>query len=85
MGSCDRAANSDEHGESGPRRREHVFRFRPFDPIPSPPRCPQARCPKGIDLYWDNVGAEALEATLELMNDFGRPAHERQTGLGVGE
>ncbi|KAL0933582.1 zinc-binding dehydrogenase [Colletotrichum truncatum] len=28
--------------------------------------------PQGIDIYWDNVGGEALEAALEMMNDQGR-------------
>eukprot|EP00667_Euglena_gracilis_P017615 EG_transcript_18606 len=32
----------------------------------------QQLCPKGVDIYYDNVGAEALEATLEVMNDYGR-------------
>jgi len=29
-------------------------------------------CPKGIDIYWDNVGGEMLETTLNHMNNFGR-------------
>lgn len=28
--------------------------------------------PKGIDIYYENVGGEQLEAALNLMNDFGR-------------
>lgn len=28
--------------------------------------------PDGIDLYWDNVGGEHLDAALLAMNDFGR-------------
>jgi NADPH-dependent curcumin reductase CurA len=28
--------------------------------------------PKGIDIYFDNVGAEQLDAAFEVMNDFGR-------------
>lgn len=31
-----------------------------------------ACCPDGVDVYFDNVGAEMLEAALESMNDFGR-------------
>jgi NADPH-dependent curcumin reductase CurA len=29
-------------------------------------------CPEGIDVYFDNVGGEILDAALGLMNDFGR-------------
>lgn len=28
--------------------------------------------PKGVDIYYENVGGEQLEAALEAMNDFGR-------------
>lgn len=28
--------------------------------------------PKGVDIYYDNVGGEQLEAALSAMNDFGR-------------
>jgi NADPH-dependent curcumin reductase CurA len=28
--------------------------------------------PKGIDIYYENVGGEQLEAALEKMNDWGR-------------
>ena len=31
-----------------------------------------ARCPKGIDVYFDNVGGRVLEAVLPLMNLHGR-------------
>jgi NADPH-dependent curcumin reductase CurA len=31
-----------------------------------------AACPDGIDVYFDNVGGEHLQAALEQMNDFGR-------------
>lgn len=33
-----------------------------------------AECPDGVDVYFENVGGEHLEATLSLMNDFGRIA-----------
>lgn len=29
-------------------------------------------CPKGIDIYFDNVGGSHLEAAIELMNNHGR-------------
>lgn len=29
-------------------------------------------CPNGIDIYFDNVGGEMLDAALAHMNDFGR-------------
>ncbi|MBT3274315.1 MAG: NADP-dependent oxidoreductase [Spirochaetales bacterium] len=32
------------------------------------------RCPEGIDVYFDNVGGDHLEAALGSMNDFGRVA-----------
>lgn len=28
--------------------------------------------PKGVDIYYDNVGGEQLEAALDVMNNFGR-------------
>jgi len=29
-------------------------------------------CPEGIDVYFDNVGGNQLDAALALMNNFGR-------------
>lgn len=35
-------------------------------------RAISGECPDGVDVYFENVGGEHLEATLSLMNDFGR-------------
>lgn len=32
----------------------------------------EAACPKGVDIYFENVGGEILDAVLPLMNQFGR-------------
>ena len=32
----------------------------------------KAACPKGVDVYFENVGGEILDAVLPLMNMFGR-------------
>ena len=32
----------------------------------------KATCPNGIDIYFDNVGGDTLDAALTLMNKFGR-------------
>ncbi|MFC7340412.1 NADP-dependent oxidoreductase [Saccharopolyspora griseoalba] len=34
----------------------------------------KAAAPEGIDVYFDNVGGEHLEAAISVMNDFGRLA-----------
>ncbi|SDY08098.1 hypothetical protein SAMN05216215_1019131 [Saccharopolyspora shandongensis] len=34
----------------------------------------KAAAPDGIDVYFDNVGGEHLEAAIEVLNDFGRVA-----------
>lgn len=36
------------------------------------PAALRAACPEGIDVYFDNVGGEILDAALEEMKDFGR-------------
>jgi NADPH-dependent curcumin reductase CurA len=32
----------------------------------------RAACPKGIDVYWENVGGRVFETVLPLLNDFAR-------------
>jgi NADPH-dependent curcumin reductase CurA len=47
-------------------------------------------CPKGIDVYFENVGGDVLRAVLPLLNDFaripvcGRIAHYNDTALPEG-
>lgn len=49
-----------------------------------------AACPKGIDVYFENVGGQVLEAVVPLMNLFGRVpvcgliAHYNAAGLPPG-
>jgi len=50
----------------------------------------KAACPKGIDVYFENVGGQVLEAVVPLMNPFGRVpvcgliAHYNSTWLTRG-
>jgi hypothetical protein len=50
----------------------------------------RAACPKGIDVYFENVGGQVLEAVVPLMNLFGRVpvcgliAHYNAAGLPPG-
>jgi NADPH-dependent curcumin reductase len=49
-----------------------------------------AACPKGIDIYFENVGGAVWSAVLPLLNDFARVpvcgliAHYNDTGLAQG-
>jgi NADPH-dependent curcumin reductase CurA len=50
----------------------------------------QAACPKGIDVYFENVGGEVFDAVLPLLNNFARVpvcgliAHYNATELPAG-
>ncbi|WP_339800862.1 NADP-dependent oxidoreductase [uncultured Marinobacter sp.] len=50
----------------------------------------KAACPKGIDVYFENVGGKVFEGVMKLINDFarvpvcGRIAHYNQTKLPEG-
>ena len=58
--------------------------FAPF------PQDLKAACPKGVDVYFENVGGRVLNAVLPLMNHFGRVpvcgliAQYNSTGLSRG-
>ena len=41
-------------------------------------------CPKGIDIYYENVGGEQLEAALDAMADFGRIGKPSDVVAGFG-
>lgn len=49
-----------------------------------------AACPKGVDIYFENVGGDVFKAVLPLLNDFaripvcGRIAHYNDTALPEG-
>ncbi|MCJ1281135.1 hypothetical protein MMC26_000453 [Xylographa opegraphella] len=43
----------------------------------------QRLAPKGVDIYYDNVGGEQLEAALEAMADWGRIGEYSQAGRVV--
>lgn len=50
----------------------------------------RAACPRGIDVYFENVGGKVFDAVIKLVNDFaripvcGRIAHYNQTSLPEG-
>jgi hypothetical protein len=43
-----------------------------FDDARSLRKALAAECPKGIDIYFENVGGKVFEAVLPMMNTFGR-------------
>ena len=65
-------------GIAGPKDKcEHVVRELGFDACVSyrvPDLSAELRdaCPKGIDVYFDNVGGDVLKAVLRLVNPFAR-------------
>jgi NADPH-dependent curcumin reductase CurA len=58
---------------------------------PSLPERLQAACPRGIDVYFENVGGHVFEAVLPLLNNFARVpvcgliAHYNDAGLPAGQ
>lgn len=61
----------------GERKCEYVVNELGFDACidrlsPPLPRNLEAACPKGVDVYFENVGGRVLNAVLPLMNPFGR-------------
>lgn len=50
---------------------DRAFNYRAADSLPE---TLAAHCPDGIDVYFDNVGGETLEAVLATMNPAGRIA-----------
>ncbi len=45
----------------------------------------KAACPQGVDVYYENVGADIQKAAFEQMNDFGRIAMCGMVGQYSGE
>jgi NADPH-dependent curcumin reductase CurA len=61
----------------GPEKCSHVVNDLGFDLCldhrsPTLPQDLKQACPKGIDVYFENVGGKVFEAVLPRMNDFGR-------------
>ena len=61
----------------GERKCDYVVNELGFDACidhhsPPLPRNLEAACPKGVDVYFENVGGRVLNAVLPLMNPFGR-------------
>ncbi len=61
----------------GPEKCEWVMREMGFDACidyrqPGLAKAIKAACPEGVDIYFDNVGGEILEAALFFMNERGR-------------
>lgn len=51
-------------------RFDHCFDYRTQEPGEALDAC----CPEGLDVYFDNVGGDQLEAAIERMRPFGRIA-----------
>lgn len=51
-----------------------AFNYKKYDGVKGLVSALKDACPAGIDMYFENVGGQMLEAVLEVANDFARIA-----------